>query len=111
MSGETVANLAYAGFIAALGGALIWLCREPKPTEAERGGLTVWDFTAEAWVDLPAGASPGPGQMTCREIDEADQLELLWLAPAYGDEGDLDVDTGLRRLRAAMGDEQEGESP
>jgi hypothetical protein len=42
--------------------------------------------------------------MTCCQIEEADALELLWLAPAYGE----DIDAGLRRLRAAMGDEQEG---
>jgi hypothetical protein len=61
------------------------LCRAAgRPTPAkETRGLRVWDFDAEAWVDLPAGARPGPGQMTSRQIEDADDLELLWLSRPY----------------------------
>lgn len=67
-----------------------------------RTGLTVWDTTTHRWVHLPPGVQPGPGQMTNRDIEEADQLELLWLSPAY-DEAAAAVDEGLSRLFEELG--------
>ncbi|WP_405960759.1 hypothetical protein OG235_27730 [Streptomyces sp. NBC_00024] len=78
-----------------------------RPSEAQRVaaarrrvGLTVWDFAAEKWIELAPGVKPGDRQMTARDIDEADPLELLYLSNAY--------DPGIARLRQAIRDEQHG---
>ncbi|WP_319052636.1 hypothetical protein [Streptomyces europaeiscabiei] len=77
-----------------------------RPSEAQRAavarrrvGLTVWDFAAEEWIELAPGVQPGGGQMTARDIDAADPLELLYLSNAY--------DPGIDRLRQAIRDEQQ----
>lgn len=67
-----------------------------RPSEA---CVAVWDFAAEKWIDLPPGVKPGPGQMTARDVAEADPLELLYLSNAY--------DPGIDRLRQAIRDEQQ----
>lgn len=88
--------------------------RRRRPPLAERVaaadrrvGLSVWDSPAQKWVHLPPGTEPGPGQLTSRALEEAGQLELLYAAPAYGE----DPDTGCDRLRAAIDDQQEGDTP
>jgi hypothetical protein len=90
--------------------AVYWQLRRAAAEESTRQRLVrearactrVWDAAAERWVDLPPGSVPGPGQMTAREITDADPLELLWLAPAY----DAALDAGCDRLRQAIRDEQ-----
>lgn len=112
MNAATVINLAFAAFLILAAVVLFRLCRTPRATKQQRAaearkrvGLTVWDFAAEAWVELPVGAEPGAGQMTRRQIDEADQLELLWLAPSYSGP---DLEIGHQRMRAALRDDQQG---
>ncbi|WP_119581519.1 hypothetical protein [Streptomyces europaeiscabiei] len=78
--------------------------RRPSETQRvaaarRRVGLTVWDFAAEKWIELAPGVQPGERQMTARDIDAADQLELLYLSNAY--------DPGIDRLRQAIRDEQQ----
>ena len=107
MNTETVINIAFAAFAVAAAVVFCRLSRSRWPSEAwrvtavrKRVGLTVWDFAAEAWIDLPAGVQPGEGQMTARDLAEADPLELLYLSNAY--------DPGIDRLRQAIRDEQHG---
>lgn len=106
MNAETAINAAIVAFLATATVVLYRLCRTQRPSEAQRVaaarlrvGLTVWDFAAEKWIDLAPGGRPGPGQMTARDVAEADPLELLYLAPAY--------DPGIDRLRQAIRDEQQ----
>jgi hypothetical protein len=90
--------------------AAYWQLRRAAASESTRERLIrearactrVWDADAEQWVDIPPGAVPGPGQMTSRDLAEADQLELLYRAPAY----DAALDAGCDRLRQAIRDEQ-----
>jgi hypothetical protein len=106
VNAETAINGAIAAFSVTAAVVLFRLCRTRRPSEAQRVvaarrrvGLTVWDFAAEKWIDLPPGVKPGEGQMTARDVAEADELELLYLAPAY--------DPGFDRLRQAIRDEQQ----
>jgi hypothetical protein len=103
----TVINISIAVEAAVCAFALLRLCRTRRPAREQCAGARVWDTVAEAWVPLAPGAVPGPGQMTEREIAEADALELLYLAPAY----DAELEAGFDRLRQAIRDEQQkGES-
>jgi hypothetical protein len=106
VNAETAINAAIAAFSVTAAVVLFRLCRTRRPSQAQRVaaarrrvGLTVWDFAAEKWIDLPPGVPAGPGQMTARDVAEADPLELLYLAPAY--------DPGLDRLWQAVRGEQE----
>ncbi|MFR0351823.1 hypothetical protein [Streptomyces sediminimaris] len=104
MSGETIANLAYAALIAALAGLLFRLCRDDKPTEAERAaaarkrvGLTGPGLDDEHDV--------GPDAL-CLLEDLDDHLDAFVA-------NDPEVKAGLARLFEALGpppgsDEQEG---
>ncbi len=115
MNGFQTAAVAYGATIAV--GTVAWarIARNlRRPSEAERiaaadmrVGFLVWDFTAETWIRLTPGIEPGPGQMTARQIEEADPLELLYLARAY----DPHLDAGEARLQAAIDDEQNGGQP
>lgn len=97
-------------FVGAGLSAAYWQLRRAAAEESTRDRLirearertTVWDADAGKWVNLPPGIAPGPGQMTSRDIAEADPLELLWAAPAY----DAALDAGCDRLRQAIRDEQ-----
>lgn len=105
MSGETIANLAYVAGILIVGSlACWWMCKDEPDEGGDEIGVAVWDSAAEKWVTLAPGAEPGPGQMTAREVEEADQLELLYLAPAYGE---TDLNAGCERLWQAVRDEQQ----
>jgi hypothetical protein len=107
MSVETAMNAVLGLVLGAAGIALLRWCRAPRPTRAQRAaarqqlGASVWDAATDKWVRLEAGARPGPGQLTARQLDELDQLEVAWLAPAYDA-------AGVRRLRDAVRDEQQG---
>jgi hypothetical protein len=81
------------------------LCRvSGRAARAEElGELTVWDFAAERWMHLPPGAKPGPGQMTLRQIERSPQLELTWLAPAYGEKAAASLDAALTRMLEELG--------
>lgn len=111
MSAETVIDLAYAALFFVVGCVLFRprhkrRTRRPSETLLAAAGRPVgrvWDFSTEKWVDLPSGTKPGPGQMTSRQIEKTDPLELLYLAPAY----DAELAAGCDRLRAAIRDEQE----
>ena len=103
----TVINLAYVTVLLLAGVALVRLCRRPSEAERvdaarKRVGLRVWDMAAEEWVALPPGVGPGPGQLTAREVTDADPLELLYLAPAY-DRSSAAIDEGLSNLFEALG--------
>ncbi len=110
MNGFQTAAVAYGATIAL--GTVAWarIARNlRRPSEAERVaaadmrvGFLVWDFTTEQWMRLTPGTQPGPGQMTARQIEEADPLELLYLARAY----DPYPDTGEARLQAAIDNDQ-----
>jgi hypothetical protein len=99
MSGNTIANIAYAAFIAILGVILVCLCWEPKTTEAER----VTAARARVGLDIEDEHDVGP-----------DSLRLLEDLDAHLDNfvaNDPEVKAGLARLHAAIHDErQEGES-
>lgn len=106
MSAEPVIEGAILAFFVTAVVVFRRLHRSRRPSEAQRVaaarrrvGLTVWDFAAEKWIDLPPGVKPGPRQMTARDVDAADPLELLWLSNAY--------DPGIDRLRQAIRDEQQ----
>jgi len=64
--------------------------------------LTVWDLTAERWIHLEPGTQPAPGQLTRDQLTAADQLDLLYLSPAFG-EGIATVDDSLDRLFTRLG--------
>lgn len=104
------AGFLVVAFVGAGLSAAYWQLRRAAAEESTRDRLirearertTVWDAAAEKWVDIPPGAVPGPGQMTVREITEADPLELLYRAPAY----DAALDAGCDRLWDAVRDEQ-----
>ncbi|MDX3637771.1 hypothetical protein PV728_47880 [Streptomyces europaeiscabiei] len=105
MNAETVINIALAAVAVTAAVVFFRLSRSRWPSERvsaarRRVGLTVWDFAAEEWIELAPGVQPGERQMTARDIDAADQLELLYLSNAY--------DPGLDRLRQAIRDEQHG---
>lgn len=97
----TAINLFIALTVAGCAFVLLRLCRTRRP--AQCAGTRVWDTAAERWVYLPPGVAPGPGQMTGREVDEADALGLLYLAPAY----DAELEAGCDRLLRALRDEQQ----
>lgn len=107
MSGNTIANLACAALIALLGGIFIWLCRDDKPTEAERVAA------ARARVGMPPS---GPGLEDEHDVGP-DALRLLEDLDDHLDRfvaNDPEVKAGLSRLFEALGappasDEQEGE--
>ncbi|MDX3587314.1 hypothetical protein [Streptomyces europaeiscabiei] len=106
MNAETVINAAFAAVAVTAVVVFFRLSRSRWPSEAlrvtaarRRVGLTVWDFAAEEWIELAPGVQPGERQMTARDIDAADQLELLYLSNAY--------DPGIDRLRQAIRDEQQ----
>lgn len=105
MSIDIAMNWGIAVILGAAGVALIRLCRAPRPVRVRQPGVTVWDSATDRWVRLAPGAQPGPGQLTARQIAELDQLELAWLAPAYDR---FDLGAGLKRLRDAVRDEQQG---
>jgi len=98
---NTAINVFIAVEAAGCAFVLLRLRRTRRPARGQCAGAKVWDTTAEAWVPLAPGAVPGPGQMTEREIDEADALELLYLAPAY----DAELAAGCDRLLQAIRDE------
>jgi hypothetical protein len=105
VSAETVINAAFGAVAVTAAVVFVRLSRSRWPAERvsftrRRVGLTVWDFAAEKWIDLAPGVRPGDRQMTARDIDAADQLELLYLSNAY--------DAGIDRLRQAIRDEQRG---
>jgi hypothetical protein len=106
MTTAEAALIVFAVVSSSLAGTYFALARaRRKPSERARiiaaaharTGLTVWDTTTHRWVHLPPGVQPGPGQMTNRDIEEADQLELLWLSPAY--------DAGRERLKKRINSE------
>ncbi|ELP67696.1 hypothetical protein STRTUCAR8_08626 [Streptomyces turgidiscabies Car8] len=76
--------------------------RQPQPPRA-------WDFTTEDWVDLPAGAKPGPGQMTPQQIEDADDLDLLYLSRPFDPATDPQWAAGRERLYDAARDHQKGD--
>lgn len=111
MSSNTIFNLLYALFFLSLAGVL-WrltrsLARDTEQGENERAGMAVWDSAAEKWIRLAPGVEPGPGQMTGREVEDADQLELLWLVPAF----DPELAAGRARLQQAIDDDIKGDQP
>jgi hypothetical protein len=76
------------------------LCRaagRPYPAKETRG-QRVWDFDAEDWVDLPAGALPGPGQRTVRQLDDMSGLDLLYLSRPFDPATDPQWAAGRARL-------------
>lgn len=101
VSTDTILNLLCVAVLIAFAVTAWLLTRDEKPTEEERAGLTVWDSAAEKWIRLAPGAERGPGQMTSREVEDADQLELLWLAPAF----DPETAAGWSRLQQAIDDD------
>lgn len=109
------AGFLVVAFVGAGLSAAYWQLRRAAAEESTRDRLIreardatrVWDAAAEQWVNLPPGIAPSPGQMTAQEIAEADPLELLWLAPEY----DPELDAGCDRLRQAIRDEQNGDTP
>ncbi|MEJ8671915.1 hypothetical protein WKI71_36795 [Streptomyces sp. MS1.AVA.1] len=73
MNAATAIQLTYAVGALAAGITLLWVFTRRQPTEP----VTVWDFEAEEWIDLPPGTELGHRQMTARDIARADELELL----------------------------------
>lgn len=114
MTVDTILNLGIAALFLGTGCVLYRCCRTPRPASPDQAaaalgwaGTRVWDHAAEAWILLPPGIEPGPGQMTERQLEAADRLELLWLAPAYNADSFAE---GRARLLDAMRDEQEGQA-
>ncbi|WP_030682115.1 hypothetical protein [Streptomyces cellulosae] len=107
MNGNTIASLAAAALLAVLGGTLVWLCWEPKPTEAERAEA------ARARVGLPL---TGPGLTGEDEHDVGpDALRLLADLDAHLDQqfaqlANLYQRLGPADLDAGCDEPQEGES-
>lgn len=113
MNHDALFNLTFAGVIAALGGLLIWLCREPEPTEEERAarvheqaGIEVWDDTAGCWLTLAPGVKPAECQYTAHEVAVLDRLVLAWQADAFDPDTDPQWATARARLLTDLNDQQ-----
>jgi len=79
MSTSWAAGLTFAILLFALGALVIGLCRAAARADrhAEVARTLVWDTATRQWVRIPAGAARGPGQLTIREVADADALEIV----------------------------------
>lgn len=98
MSTDTAIQLTYVVGGLAAGITLLWVFTRRRTAEP----VTVWDFEAEEWIELPPGVQPGSRQMTAWDLAEADELELLYLARAY-DRAAAAIDEGMTQLFEELG--------
>ncbi len=103
-------NLSVAALLVFAALLTLGLCRaagRQAPAKETRG--RVWDFDAEEWVAPPADAEPGPKQMTPQQLEDADDLDLLYLSRAYDPADDPQWAAGRARLLDAIRDDQKGD--